>query len=622
MMYSPSPALLRLPNLFGKLLLPVIAAVSLCAAAAPEKTVINVQDCDAVPNMVSRNTEAINSSIAKCSAAGGGTVLVPAGEYVVGTIVLKDDVTLELPRGTILRGSPDLRDYRQVPTGRIPGVDGGPWWRAMILGIGVKNVRITGGGVIDGAHLEDPAGEEEMRGPHCILVAGGENLTFDNLEIRRASNYAVFLSQVRDVQCRDLKIDEGWDGVHIRGGENLRIENCTFHTGDDCIAGGRWKNVKIADCRFNSACNGFRLIAPAEDLTMENCVFKGDGKYTHRSSYNRKRRDMLAAIILQPGAWVVSKGPVKNLSFRNLTVDRVKNLITIYPNKENQMEDLRFEKIKATDVWYQPVQIENWEPSSSIRNVLLRDMEVEYRGNPPREVLAARSISQPGLEAHNLPYWGFYGRNLDGLKVQNVAFRKRGNDSRSPAHLEAVKNLSMDSLTFDGVPASAAELQKKVSAPIGTAVRIDLFGKSNSVKLRAERRGGCLPMIRPGWAGEQAAYVLTVDGTYPASDEWKSYSFAFKPETSGTVEVKLMGQWNARPEHRGWLAIRDLKFNGKSLKLESVKLTGKARRNTAGEWEFLVNHDNTANFPLPVERDVLSVLEITARNAEEPHSGK
>ena len=65
----------------------------------------------ACPDGKTVNTKAIQAAVDACTAAGGGTVIVPSGVYVTGTIFLKSNLTLQLEAGAILRGSPDLGDY-------------------------------------------------------------------------------------------------------------------------------------------------------------------------------------------------------------------------------------------------------------------------------------------------------------------------------------------------------------------------------------------------------------------------------------------------------------------------------------------------------------------------------
>ena len=60
------------------------------------------------------STDAVQQCIDLCSADGGGRVVVPAGQYVIGTIILRSNVHLHLELGATLYGSTDLKDYRRV----------------------------------------------------------------------------------------------------------------------------------------------------------------------------------------------------------------------------------------------------------------------------------------------------------------------------------------------------------------------------------------------------------------------------------------------------------------------------------------------------------------------------
>jgi polygalacturonase len=57
------------------------------------------------------NTKAIQAAVDACAARGGGTVVVPPGDFSSGTVVLKSRTTLYLAPGAVLRGSGNLADY-------------------------------------------------------------------------------------------------------------------------------------------------------------------------------------------------------------------------------------------------------------------------------------------------------------------------------------------------------------------------------------------------------------------------------------------------------------------------------------------------------------------------------
>ena len=84
------------------------------AAAAPGRppVVMNVTDYGAVGDGVTKNTAALQGTIDRCGVFGGGMVVVPEGTFLTGGILLRPGVTLRLAKGAVLKGSPDLADYR------------------------------------------------------------------------------------------------------------------------------------------------------------------------------------------------------------------------------------------------------------------------------------------------------------------------------------------------------------------------------------------------------------------------------------------------------------------------------------------------------------------------------
>ena len=73
-----------------------------------------ITDFRAVADTSQLSTQAIQSAIDACAAAGGGRVVVPAGHFKTGSIVLKSHVNLHLENGAVLYGSTRLEDYRKM----------------------------------------------------------------------------------------------------------------------------------------------------------------------------------------------------------------------------------------------------------------------------------------------------------------------------------------------------------------------------------------------------------------------------------------------------------------------------------------------------------------------------
>jgi polygalacturonase len=256
------------------ILLSLIALTQVAFVSA--RATYNIKDFGAKGNGKSSNTVAINNAIKACNENGGGIVLVPAGKYLSGTIELLDNVELRLAEGAELIASLDLNDYKPYKCLRDDFMKYKVayteyWNRSFILAQRVKNIAITGDGVINSNHLVDPNGEGRSRGPHCIMLGEVDGVTIRGVHITEASNYGVMGYEVVNATFDNIKVTKGHDAIHLRGAKNLMIRDCSFETGDDCIAGGFWENAVIKNCYIHSTCNGIRIIFPVKDLEISHC---------------------------------------------------------------------------------------------------------------------------------------------------------------------------------------------------------------------------------------------------------------------------------------------------------------------------------------------------------------
>src|SRR5690606_2611112 len=111
-----------------------------------------ITDFGAVGDGVTENRDAIQQTVDHCAAAGGGTVVVPPGDFVTGTIQLRSHVELHLASGGQLRGTPDNAQYEvSVPNAdTILPVPPGLWHGARVVARGVEAVTVAGPGTIRG----------------------------------------------------------------------------------------------------------------------------------------------------------------------------------------------------------------------------------------------------------------------------------------------------------------------------------------------------------------------------------------------------------------------------------------------------------------------------------------
>jgi len=384
------------------------------------------------------NTQAINKAVEACSHAGGGKVVVPSGTYLTGTIQLKSHITLLLEKGAILKGVSDLNAYQSYNT-RNSG-------RALILGIGVNNVSITGNGYIDGDHVFDAQGEQQIRGPHTILFSESRNLSFDGFTIVNASNYAFLAYDIENAVFSNLTISQGWDGIHIRRGKHMIIHNCSFLTGDDAIAGGYWENMVITDCRISAACNGIRMIMPANGLTISHCTFSGPGA-PHRSS-KEKRTNMLTGILLQPGHWNSAPGFTDKVHIHDIRINNVNTPLMMTLNEGNDAGSILIERLTAIQVKAHAASVESWK-GGVFDELIFRDVSIEYVGHPDAS-LADTPLRHPPIDSRILPCWAMFVRNVKKINFENVELKLIGTDARPAMIFDNVASTKFTEVNYPG----------------------------------------------------------------------------------------------------------------------------------------------------------------------------
>ena len=249
-------------------------------------------------------TAAIQAAIDACYLAGGGEVVIPAGDFLTGGIRLRSRVTLRLLDGACLRGVRDPEEYtryledtvepisEEALTSTAPtAVEGytarsiqpfSRWNNAIIRAIGAHDIAIVGEGsaTIDGQNCFDPEGEEHYRGPHAINLWYCERVTLTGYTVRDSANWAHAIQNSRDITARGLTVLGGHDGFDVRTCDNVLVENCEFRTGDDCIAGFDNRNVTVRNCYFNCACTMLRF--GGTDVLVENCRGVAPAEYGFR----------------------------------------------------------------------------------------------------------------------------------------------------------------------------------------------------------------------------------------------------------------------------------------------------------------------------------------------------
>lgn len=254
------------------------------AATAP--SAFNVRDYGAVGDGQRLDTAALNRAVTACAKAGGGTVVVPPGRYLTGTVTLQSHVTLDIEGGATLLASQDPKDYPLEadawdPTQQILS--------PLLDARDAQNITIMGRGTLDGQgqvwrHRLDLAQPKKgMPGaqtpaerieaakvahgrPQLIRFVGCRDVRIAHINLRDSPEW-----NIHPLLCEDVRVDgvtitappksHNTDGINPESCRGVQIMNCRIDNGDDCIT-------------LKSGLNelGRRVGRPDEDITISNCV--------------------------------------------------------------------------------------------------------------------------------------------------------------------------------------------------------------------------------------------------------------------------------------------------------------------------------------------------------------
>jgi polygalacturonase len=231
------------------------------------------------------STAAIQQAIDECSKSGGGTVLFEPGTYLTGALFLKNNVHLQIDSGVTLTGSQNDADYPRQPS-RIAGIEM-TWLSALINVNDAKNVKISGGGTIDGNGKKwwdkywdlrktyEPKGlrwasDYDAERVRLLVVSRSSDVKLENLSLKRSGFWTVQILYSDYVTVDGIKISDNGgpstDGVDVDSSARVLIQNCDIDNNDDdiCLKAGR-------------DFDGLRVARPTEYVLIRNNTIRRGG---------------------------------------------------------------------------------------------------------------------------------------------------------------------------------------------------------------------------------------------------------------------------------------------------------------------------------------------------------
>jgi polygalacturonase len=454
------------------------------------------------------NTKALQTAIDDCNKNGGGTVFVPTGVFIMGTVNLKSNVNLNLSSGAVLKGSPNLNDYAPVN-----GVHYG-----MFFTENSENITISGSGTIDAngdvffdttkAKKIEWGGVTETRqkenfrkvtdggigdGPIVPKERPYQTLIFSNC--KRVTIKDVFITQstfwtMLIADCDSVLIDgiRLWtnmlapnaDGIDITSGKNITVSNCDIRAGDDAIIVVGYashfevpgfkdlrhssENINIVNCNLQSASSAIRIgyfdHNSVRNINISNCNItnstRGIGIFLRDqgSLENINVSNVNIETKLRTGDWWGNGEPIHISAVRG----KVK-VVGTETEKLGIIKNVTFSNVNC--------KAENGiliygSEESRIQNINFKNVTFDFIDSKLNDV-AGGNIDLRGcldekhqLFQHDIP--GIYGQFVDGLTIED--FRLTWTGTRMPYFTNGIEINNFNDLRIANFKGTGSPINK------------------------------------------------------------------------------------------------------------------------------------------------------------------
>ncbi|MFT3845685.1 MAG: glycosyl hydrolase family 28 protein [Lacibacter sp.] len=479
--------------------------------------VYNILDFGAVNDSTVLSTDAINRAIETCFENGGGRVSVPAGKFLSGTIILKNNVELHLMPGSYLYASKQIADFpKQQQPGYRSLKDAGGWY-SLIYAEGANNISITGSGVIDGrgrGRKGVPGGKGgDMDGrPRNILFISCTNVTVSGVSMFNAAIWNQHYLNCEDVTVSGIRVfnhcNGNNDGIDIDGCRRFILANSIIDSDDDGIVlkstgPAACENITITNCIVSSFANAIKCGTEStggfKNIVISNCVVKPSRN--KEKSFVRFSHSGITGISLE----IVDGGIMDGVSIDNIVIEGTE--CPLYVRLGNRARKYKEDMEVPVVGTMRNIQISNVMAyqtgnfsssitgigSKKIENIYLNNIRFFNKGGlqsgnfrKPRENESAnhdkvsdslmnwqylssynevtedeKGYPQPTIW-RNLPSYGLFIRHVEQVFLQNASFIPSAEDPRIPLIAVDVDLLMLQNIQTGKMSAGMDVLLHKV----------------------------------------------------------------------------------------------------------------------------------------------------------------
>lgn len=419
----------------------------------------NIKEFGGVADGKFDNTEVFARAMSACSQAGGGTIVVPEGEWYTGPIHFKSNVHLKLEKGAVISFSDKFEDYLPVVFTRWEGNECYNY-SPLIYASNCENIAITGEGKLqgngekwwpwkqtqhaaakelydaeyNGIAVEDRIfGREEGLRPQFIQPINSKNILIEGITIVDGPMWTVHPVYCENTIVRDLEIlTEGpnTDGINPDSCKNTLIEDCYFETGDDCVAiksgineDGRrvnkaTENLVVRNCESKEGHGGVVIGSETsggiKNVHVHNCTFNGGDRGIRLKSM-RGRGGCVENILFEDIE-------INNLRHQGIILNMYYDMTTIEPRGELPplFKNITIRNIKGKNI-NQPIILRGL-PEKKMKNVTLENIKLNGKKALKATNLAGLHLKNIELKVEAEEQFKF--KNVSDLNIEESSCQK------------------------------------------------------------------------------------------------------------------------------------------------------------------------------------------------------
>jgi len=423
---------------------------------------IDVSTLGAVGNGSTDNTTIIQQAIDSVTGNGGGEVVVNNGTYMIGTIILKSDVTLRVTTGTTLKALSSYNSFPDLPYNTRSWMDTYTD-RSMIFAEDQNNIRITGGGTIDGNGTSFGYLSISVKSrPFGLRFHGVDTLQIDSINLRQAPQWMASIDSCQHLHIFNTNVyNQGFgsnDGLDISCCIDVLVENCTFDTNDDPLpikTEGRsiCRDVMVRNCTmatFERAVKvGNEALGP-----LVNIHFQDINVVPSSNTVVGAVEDPYNVMYIA----VADGGSIDSVYFERIHISaRSKcSLFIRLCDRDNSYDTVHAPVQYLRNVWINDVAAEQDSttpnsitglPGYPVQNINIHNVVLTVPGGGPRGVtpVAEQATVRPeyNIWGDFLPAYGLYVNHAEGVHLDSFCIIVKSYDQRSEYYETDTANMTI-----------------------------------------------------------------------------------------------------------------------------------------------------------------------------------